>query len=108
MSARERAQQTVTIAINTTDSTAINARGCVSGSFFVPSAFTGTAVTFKGSLDGTTWYSLYTASDAATGVGTVAVSRAYPIPAQCFDWPFIQIVASSQAAARDIIVSMNG
>jgi hypothetical protein len=105
---RQRCSQDIAIANNGTFTNGVNAGGMASGSFIFHTALTGTAVTFQGSIDNSTWYDLYTSANAAVGVAVIAVDRAYPIPAQVFDWPYFRIVITAQGAARTGKVSMNG
>lgn len=109
MASRERTNLPLTIANAATVSNAIDARGMASGSFIIITALTGTVTSFQGSVDGATWVDLYTAANAATGVAVIAADKAYPIPAQVFDWPYFRLSGlSSQGAARTGTVSMNG
>lgn len=97
------------IANGATASEAIPVDDVSSGSFSIPAAFTGTAVTFTGSdtADGT-FVAIYNASNAAVSI-TVAINRAYPLPAECFGFKFIKIVSgSSEAAERTIKVTTKG
>lgn len=96
----------VTILINTTTSTDIDlsSRGFVG--FVIPSAFTGTAVTFTGSVDGTNFFALYNSDNTAYSI-TVGTSRFYCLnPADFLGMRYVRLVSgSSEAAARTISIA---
>jgi hypothetical protein len=77
----------VTIASGQTESGAVDLHGMNLVGIMMPAAFTGTSVTFKGSLDGVTYNDLYNTDGTALSV-TVAADR------------FILIVPSDFAAVR--------
>lgn len=92
-----------------TKTNAIAVGDFATGSFAIPSQFTGAAITFEGSNeDDGTFTPLYTAANAAVSI-TVAASRAYPLPAEAMAWRFIKLVSGgAEAAARSIIVCLKG
>lgn len=102
---RHIAPVTVTIASGQTTSTAVDAReGAIYG-FVLPSAFTGTAVTFTVcDTEAGTYRTLKDADGADVSV-TVAASGAYTIPNEIAPWPFFKLVSgSAEGAARSIVV----
>jgi hypothetical protein len=104
--------QTVTIASSGTVSTAILATREAAWGLQMPAEFTGTAITFQASADGTTFQALYeydTATDdgSATRAVTLAVAaaRSYPLPDALTPWKAFKIVSgSTEAAARTLVV----
>lgn len=95
----------VTIAINASTSSSLDlgANGFVG--FIIPSAFTGTAVTFTGSIDDSTFTALYNADNSAFSI-TVSASRYYCLnPADFLGMRYVRLVSNgSEAAARTITV----
>ena len=92
----------------TTDSTpGIPFEPYAQGGFILPAAFTGTAVSFKVSVDkGTTYAPLYDSSNTLVSV-TVTAARAYAFPISLF--PFTNVIIVSNAAEgadRAISVSL--
>lgn len=96
--------KTATILINTTTSNSINLGGCSLVGLIMPSAFTGTSLTFKASNDGTNFYDMYNTSGTQLTV-TVATAAARWIaltPSDFAGVKYLQIIGSSQAAERSI------
>lgn len=96
---------TATIAISTTTSDAVRLYACSAVGFQIPAAFTGTSITFLGSMDrGATFKQVRDQLGAAVTY-TVAVDGSYPMDANVFaPYDQIKLVAASQAAARAILV----
>lgn len=97
--------QTLTILISTSTSTAFDARSMAAFGLQMPSAFTGTTITFTVSADGgTTYQALYDITNTQVSM-TVAASRSYDLPAELTTWTHFKIVSgSSEAAARSLVV----
>jgi len=96
---------TVTIAINTTTSDVIDLGSNGFVGIILPSAFTGTAITFTGSIDNSTFTALYNSSNSAFSIA-VAASRYYILnPADFLGTRYVKLVSNaSEAAARTITV----
>lgn len=104
----QKPSATLTIANNATTSDAMDARGYAVFGLVIPSAFTGTSITFTVSDDNTTFQALYDASNAQVTV-PVAVSRSYDLPAELASWPYWKIVSgSSEGGARSLIIVAKG
>lgn len=97
---------TATIAISTQTSDAVKLYGCTAIGFAIPAAFTGTTVTFTGSMDGGTTFSTIKDKLDATVSYTVSVDSAYALDAATFaPYDQIKIVSGSvEAAARSITI----
>jgi uncharacterized membrane protein len=97
---------TVTIANGQTTSGAFDCGNTTLAAIQLPSDFTGTSVTFQGSIDGTTYTTIYDDTNTVYSI-PVAVSRGYGLELALFyPWRYIKIVsASSEGAARSIVVS---
>lgn len=75
-----------------------------SGSFQMPSAFTGTSFSFLVSADGQTFSSLNHSSGTPVQIA-VAVSEAYTLPPELASWPWFKFVSdAAEAAGRSIAV----
>lgn len=85
----------------------ISTEGMSRGAFSIPATFTSTAVTFSVSHDqGVTYTALYNASNALVSI-TVAVSRAYPLPAEVFGaTSFKMVFGSAEGGARVVKYSL--
>lgn len=78
------------------------------GSFQLPAAFTGVAITFKGSHNGTAWTTV-AVEGLETNPLTVSQGNSYPFPAKCFEFPLLQLVSgSAEGAARTIATYLHG
>jgi hypothetical protein len=74
----------------------------------VPAAFTGTALTFEVSANGTTYQPLYGTDGNAVSL-TVAQGRSYPLPAAVSFWPYFKVKSgSAEAGARTLVVVIKG
>lgn len=74
----------------------------------VPAAFTGTAVTFEVSADGTTYQGLYDTAGNAVSV-TVAQGRSYVLPSELLPWPYFKVKSgSAEGGARTLTVVIKG
>lgn len=98
----------VTIAINTSASSAINQGGFTLVGCQFPAAFTGTTVTFTESSDGTNYFPVYNSSGAVSY--TIAQGRYYAFnSADLQGIHYLKIISgSSEAAARTLICSLKG
>lgn len=94
----------VTIASSGSTSTALTLQGTIPLAMQMPSAFTGTAITFQCSSDGSAYYDLYNGSTLYSV--TVAASRYIALNPDVFEAVrFIRLVSgSSEAAIREIFV----
>lgn len=95
----------VTISNGGTTSTAIDLSSLGFVGFILPSAFTGTAITFTGSIDNSTFTALYNSSNSAYSI-TVAASRYYMLnPADFMGSRYIKLVSNAtEGGARTISV----
>jgi hypothetical protein len=99
---RTGAATALTIAISTTDSGALDISTTIAGGFVIPSAFTGTSVTYKASQTTSGHQPLY---DQYGNLVTtpVAANRSYPFPQEAAGFNSLILVSSaSEAAARTI------
>lgn len=96
---------TITIANGATDSSSIALGSYAQCGFILPAAFTGTAVSFKVSLDNSTFTALYDSANALVSV-TVTQGRAYAFPISTFPFLFIKLVSNgAEGAARSITIA---
>lgn len=97
-----------TIANGTTTSDAIPIDSAVALGLQMPSAFTGTSITYTVSADkGVTYQALYDATGAVAVSTSVAASRSYDLPAELSSWTHFKIVSgSSEGGARTLYVVM--
>lgn len=99
---RRGSNQAATIANGGTTSTVIDLVDAITAGVVLPAAFTGTALTFQVSHDGTTFQALTDQYGNAVSM-TVAQGKSYTIPNEVAPWPFAKIVSgSSEAAARTL------
>lgn len=85
----------VTIASGGTTSTVIDLSSLGFVGIIFPAAFTGTAITFQGSVDNSTFTALYNSSNTAYSI-TVAASRYYMLnPADFMGSRYIKIVSNA-------------
>lgn len=99
-------KKTVTVTTSELTSDIIQVSQSVLGSIYVPSAFTGTEITFLGaeSRDGT--YGQVRSSDGTTSSLTVSTSCWHAVPSPVMTHHCVKLVATStQAAARTLIFS---
>lgn len=94
----------VTIASSGSTSTALTLQGTTPLAIQMPAAFTGTAITFECSVDGSTFYDLY--NEATEYSVAVLASRYVALNPNVFEGVrFIRLVSgSSEAAIREIFV----
>ncbi len=99
-----------TIAISNTVSAAIPCNGLSLVGIQLPAAFTGTAITFQGSVDGTTYQAVYSTISGTALSYTVAAARYIAIdPVPFYGLKFIKLVSgSTEAAARSFSVTLKG
>lgn len=99
---RDGVATALTIAISTTDTGAWDISGWITGGFILPSAFTGTAVSFKVSQTTTGHQPLYDSTGTLISI-TAAANRAFPIPPEAAGFNSIIITSNaSESAARTI------
>lgn len=92
----------ITIASGDTASAAFGTGQATRGSFQIPSAFTGTAVTFRVSNDGTNFVNCPVEGNE-TVTPAVAPSGTYSFPVKFFSFRYGQLVSGSAEAAARII-----
>lgn len=95
----------VTIASGATASTAIDLQSFGFVGFITPAALTGTAFTFTGSIDNSTFVALYNSDNTAYSI-TVGTSRYYCLnPADFLGMKYVKIVSNgAEGADRTITV----
>lgn len=100
---------TVTISAAGTVSTAFDARGDITYGIVMPATFTGAALTFEVSANGTGgWVDLYDDTGAEVTLAVVQ-GRAYTLPAALAPWPYFRVVSgSTEGSARSITVLSKG
>jgi hypothetical protein len=93
----------VTIASGQTTSGAIDLEGYEVHAISLPSAFTGTSITFQGSLDGTTYQAIYNTANTQMSM-SVTQNRLYKVePADLSGLRYLKLVSgSSEGADRAI------
>ena|SRR3990167_5922917 len=96
----------LTIASGATTATTLDLQSKGFVGMQIPSAFTGTAVTFTGSMDGTTFVAIYNSENSAYSV-TVSASRYYILnPADFLGARYVRIVSNgAEGDDRTIIAS---
>lgn len=96
---------TATIASGETVSDAVHLEDHVLCGFILPAAFTGASVTFRGSVNNSTYTTIYDYTNTAVGA-TVTQGRAYSLnPIDFLSWPYIKIVSGgSEGAERSITI----
>lgn len=100
--------QTASIASGQTASGSVDVKGMAGGSFQLPAAFTGVAITVRGSHNGTSWTNIPVEGLEANPI-TVSQGNSYPIPGKAFEFPLIQLVSgTSEGAARTIAIYLHG
>ena len=96
---------TATIANNAQDSSTIDMRGYAQGGFILPAAFTGATVSFKVSVDDSTYAAFYDSANSLVSI-TVTQAQAYAFPIGLFAFPYVKIrSASAEGAARSISIA---
>jgi len=95
---------TITIASSGTVSGALDLAGRALVGFLLPATFTGTAITFQVSVDGTTYTAVYNTSNAVLSV-TVTQGRVYALaPTDLLCSRYIKLVSgTTENGARSII-----
>jgi hypothetical protein len=98
------------IAISTTTSVAIPTKGLSLVGIQMPAAFTGTAITFTGSVDCTTYQAVYSTTSGTALSYTVAQGHYVAIdPTPFYGLNCLKIVSgSTEVAARAFTVSLKG
>ena len=91
-----------TIAISTTDSDAINLQGTTIAGIYIPSVFTGTAISFKASYDGINYFNISdgTAIVSATVTGGQYIALS---PIVFYGVRELKIVSNAAEAAERIL-----
>jgi hypothetical protein len=99
-----------TIAISTQTSTAISCGGLVLCGILLPAAFTGTALTFFASNDGTNFFQIYNTTSGTALSYTVTQGTYCAIDPKDFQGvQYLKIKSgSSEAAARTLVCSLKG
>lgn len=102
MTVRQFQQTTVAIANGETESSAVVVADYAMGGFSLPD-FTGTAMTFLVSDDGTNFYALKDSSGSDVTALTVAQNKSYQIPDDVFKHYAVKLKSgSAEGAARTI------
>lgn len=98
------------IPINTQTSATINTGGMALCGVFIPAAFTGTAITFLASHDGTNFVPVKSTTSGSALSYTVAQGQFNAIDPKDFNGiQYLQIKSgSSEAAARTLVASLKG
>lgn len=97
------ASAVITIATSTTVSAAVDLGANTITGIQMPAAFTGTALTFQVSSDGSTYVPLYDASSTQYSM-PVGPSRGYSIdPAVFAGWPYVKVVSGTTEVANRTI-----
>lgn len=98
------------IANGQTVSAAIPTKGLTLVGIQLPAAFTGTAMTFQGSVDGTTYQAVYSTTSGTALSYTVAQAHYVAIdPVPFYGLAFIKLVSgSSEGGARSFSVTLKG
>lgn len=93
----------VTIATTTSTTIDLGSKGFVG--IIMPAAFTGTAITFTGSVDNSTFVALYNSDNSAFSI-TVSASRYYVLnPADFLGCRYVRIVSNAtEGASRTLTV----
>lgn len=105
---RSQKKFTLTIANGATTSDKFAAGGHVIFGLVVPSAFTGTSLTFSVSADDSTYQTLYDNTGTVVSL-TVSTSRSFDLPTALAAWPYFKIISgSSEGAARSLVVVAKG
>lgn len=102
-SSRASEYKTVTIAATETESAAIKIDGYALGSYSLPSAMTGSTISFKVSNDGTTYTALVGATASAVSAVTHGGARQIPFPAELWNFKWAKIVSGSAEGAERTI-----
>ncbi len=102
--ARGNEVKSIAIAISASNSAVVDGKAFSMFGLICPAALTGTAIHLEVSPDGVTFTDLYDAFNVQSTV-TIAVSRAYDLPAELAVWPFWRFVSNgTEAAARTFTV----
>ena len=95
--------QTATIASSGTESSVINLVDAVLVHVYLPAAFTGTSLSFKGSYDGTNFFAIHDL-DGAVAL-PVAQGNCYRLPDDVLT-PFLRVVSNgAEGGVRTIFIS---
>lgn len=98
---------TAAIAASGTKSGAVDIQQFATGGFVLPETFTGTAMTFEVSADGSTFVALNDSSGAVSL--TVAQGKAYQLPASLMGFGWFKFVSgSTEGGARTIQTFLKG
>lgn len=86
--------KTATIADNGTASTGVSAESALRGTLSIPAGWVGTALTYEGSNDGSTYVAMHDCLGAALG-HAAAASGLYAIPGEAFGMRFFRVVSNA-------------
>lgn len=108
--AKSITSQTTTIASSGTTSAAVTMeRNRVPLAVIMPAAFTGTAITFEVSVDGTTFQPLYNESTLYSVTVSTSVARTYALSRQAMDGvKYVRIVSNGTEGALRTITIVSG
>lgn len=97
------------IASGGTASTAFKTGGARTGSFQLPAAMTGTAVTVEGSLDGTNFTAVPVLAAGESNPVTVAANGSFALPEKSCSFPYLRFKSgSTEGADRTITYWLRG
>jgi hypothetical protein len=101
---------TATIPISTATTGAIATKGLTLVGVQLPAAFTGTTLTFTGSVDGTTYQPVYSTTSGTALSYTVAQGHYVAIdPVPFYGLAYIKLVSgSTEGTARTLLVTLKG
>lgn len=93
----------IAVPIGTTSAPA-SVKGFAAGVLHLPADLEGTSLAVQVSHDGVNFLPLYNTAGAIAP--TVAASRAYALPRECFATAYVRFVVASQAAARTLTLEL--
>ncbi len=96
--------QTTTIASGATKSAAVNVYGTTICAIEIPSTFTGTSISFEGSIDGTNFAPIYDMDGVLVSISGVSASKTFVLnPTIFYAYRSIKIVSGSTEGAERTI-----
>ena len=105
---RASTTSTLTIANAQTTSGAMTAGSYAMFGLVIPSAFTGTSISFTVSADNSTFQTLYDSNGNEVTLA-VAASRSFDLPSALASWPYWKVVSNaSEGGARSLVVVAKG
>lgn len=96
-----------TMAVGQLESTAVDLQGVSLGGFLIPSGFTATSLTFKGSIDGTNFFSLKDLKTNSDLLGLCEAGKIFLTSAVDFAFVrYIKIVGNTAQVSSDKIIQL--